>query len=157
APRPVPRPLLRPARHRPVPAQAGRRGARRDQPGPGPRRGAASRLHRDRRGHQEAEAGKRRALSRRQYRAGATLAVLLAAVLAHAAGAFRVKLRGLPAAIAGTVSGMPGVAVVAGDGDYDMLVVQGDDGFRLTHPSGDPIASYEPARWPEVLKRISRQ
>jgi len=97
-------------------------------------------------------------LSRRQYRAGTTLAaVLLAAVPAHAAGAFRVKLQGLGAAIAGTVSGMPGVAVVAGDGDYDMLIVQGDDGFRLTHPSGDPIASYGPARWPEVLKRISRQ
>jgi hypothetical protein len=76
---------------------------------------------------------------------------------ADAAGSFRVKLEGLPAPIAATISGIPGVTVVTGAGAYELLVVQDAQGFKLLHPSGDEIASYEPAQLAEVLKRVSRQ
>lgn len=76
---------------------------------------------------------------------------------APAAASFRVKLQGVPPPIAESVSGMPGVTMVTGDGAYDLLVARNDQGFQLFHPSGDVIASYEPPQLAEVLKRISRQ
>jgi hypothetical protein len=76
---------------------------------------------------------------------------------AEAAGSFRVKLEGLPAPIAATIGGIPGVTVVSGAGAYELLVVQDAQGFKLFHPSGDEIASYEPGELAQVLKRVSRQ
>ena len=89
--------------------------------------------------------------------AGAVLGLaLLLSADAHG-GSFRVKLEGLPAPIAATIGGIPGVTVVTGTGAYELLVVQDAQGFKLLHPSGDEIASYEPAQLAEVLKRVSRQ
>jgi hypothetical protein len=72
-------------------------------------------------------------------------------------GTHRVKLQGLPPALAQTVGGIPGVTLAASDGPCDLLVAQDESGFKLFHPSGDEIASYEPAQLAEVLKRVSRQ
>ena len=74
-----------------------------------------------------------------------------------AAGSFRVKLQGVSPALADTVSGLPGVAMVSGDGAYDLLLARDEQGFKLAHPSGDVLASYDPSQLAEVLKRISRQ
>ena len=72
-------------------------------------------------------------------------------------GAFRVKTQGLAPALAATITGIPGVTVTTGAGAYDLLVVQDDQGFKLVHPSGDEIGSYDPSQIAEVLKRVSRQ
>jgi hypothetical protein len=72
-------------------------------------------------------------------------------------GPFRVKLQGVAAPLAATMGGIPGVAVAEGEGAYDLLVVQDDAGFKLFHPSGDELASYDAAQLAEVLKRVSRQ
>jgi hypothetical protein len=72
------------------------------------------------------------------------------------AGSFRVKLQGVAPPLASTITGIPGVGL-AEAGGYDLLVVQDEQGFKLVHPSGDVLASYEGAQLAEVLKRISRQ
>jgi hypothetical protein len=68
-----------------------------------------------------------------------------------------VKLQGLAPPLATTIGGLPGVTVIAGAGAYDLLVAQSAEGFKLVHPSGDDLASYEPSQLAEVLKRVSRQ
>jgi uncharacterized caspase-like protein len=73
------------------------------------------------------------------------------------AGSFRVRLQGVAPPIASTITGLPGVAVATDAGAYDLRVVQDEQGFKLVHPSGDTLASYETAQLAEVLKRISRQ
>jgi caspase domain-containing protein/uncharacterized protein DUF4384 len=70
---------------------------------------------------------------------------------------FRVKTQGLAPAVAATISGIPGVTVTTGAGAYDLLVVHDAQGFKLVHPSGDEIGTYEPSQIAEVLQRISRQ
>ena len=72
-------------------------------------------------------------------------------------GTFRVRLQGLGSSLAQTIGGIPGVTLAAAEGAYDLLVAQDDAGFKLFHPSGDEMASYEPAQLAEVLKRVSRQ
>jgi hypothetical protein len=72
-------------------------------------------------------------------------------------GSFRVKIQGLAPALAATITGIPGVTVTSGAGAYDLLVVHDDQGFKLVHPSGDEIGTYEPSQIAEVLQRISRQ
>jgi caspase domain-containing protein/uncharacterized protein DUF4384 len=72
-------------------------------------------------------------------------------------GTLRVRLQGLGSPLAQTIGGIPGVTLAPAAGAYDLLVVQDDAGFKLLHPSGDEIASYEPAQLAEVLKRVSRQ
>ena len=49
------------------------------------------------------------------------------------------------------------MTVTTGAGAYELLVVQDGQGFKLVHPSGDEIATFEPSQLSEVLKRISRQ
>lgn len=49
------------------------------------------------------------------------------------------------------------MTVTTGAGAYELLVVQDGQGFKLVHPSGDEIATFEPSQLAEVLKRISRQ
>ena len=79
--------------------------------------------------------------------AALALGTVLCADAVHAVdGSFRVKLQGLTPALAQTVGGIPGVTLAATEGPYDLLLTQDDAGFKLFHPSGDEIASYEPAQ-----------
>jgi hypothetical protein len=75
---------------------------------------------------------------------------------APASRPFRVKLQGVAPPVADAVGGIPGV-VLAAEGDCDLRIVQDALGFKLLHPGGDAIASYEPDQLAEVLKRVSRQ
>jgi hypothetical protein len=79
------------------------------------------------------------------------------APLPAASGSFRVKIQGLAPALAATIAGIPGVTVTTGAGAYDLLVVHDAQAFKLFHPSGDEIGTYEPSQIAEVLQRVSRQ
>lgn len=89
--------------------------------------------------------------------AAIALGAVLCGDVVHAAGTFRVRLQGFGSSLEQTVGGIPGVTLAAAEGAYELLVVRDDAGFKLFHPSGDEIASYEPARLADVLKRVSRQ
>ena len=76
---------------------------------------------------------------------------------AAASRPFRVKLQGVAPPVADAVGGIPGVVLATAEGGCDLRIVQDELGFKLLHPGGDEIASYEPDGLAEVLKRVSRQ
>lgn len=69
---------------------------------------------------------------------------------------FRVKLDQVAPAVARGIEAQPGVRLTTGAA-YDLLVVQGPQGFKLVHGSGDVLASYGPEKGAEVAARVGRQ